>query len=280
MQSAHVDRVDVRPLFAIDFDVDEQLVHDVGGGLVLEALVRHHVAPVASRVADGKQDRLVLGARFGQRLGTPGPPVHRVVLMLEKIGARFLTQTIFAHAVFSLRAGSLRAPVSADDDRGNDLEYVLDADAVIISRESSRDQGGARQDNRTWSVLFRGAFLVSSRLGFVMGMASAYGRNTVAAAAGNFPSRRRRHRRTDSRGVVSRAEFCVGRPLCARRSGRAGFRHWKCGRLSVLIARQLASEDADAAETFANALPACKARDRIVRGLAEGVSCAPRPFFW
>ena len=31
-----VDLVQVRPLFAVDFDVDEQLIHQCGGGLILE----------------------------------------------------------------------------------------------------------------------------------------------------------------------------------------------------------------------------------------------------
>ena len=58
MQRRHVDLIDVGPLLAIDFDVDEQLIHHRRGVVVLEALVRHHVAPVAGRIADREQDRL------------------------------------------------------------------------------------------------------------------------------------------------------------------------------------------------------------------------------
>ena len=70
VQRRHVDLVDVGPLLAIDLDVDEQLVHHRRGGVVLEALVRHHVAPVAGGVADREQDRLV-GA-LGLRQRRPG----------------------------------------------------------------------------------------------------------------------------------------------------------------------------------------------------------------
>ncbi len=56
----HVDRVDVGTLLAVDLDADEALVHHLGRRRVLERLVLHHVAPVARRVADGEQDRLVL----------------------------------------------------------------------------------------------------------------------------------------------------------------------------------------------------------------------------
>ena len=42
----HVDGVDVRSLFAVHLDVDEQPVHYLGRGRILEGLVSHHMAPV------------------------------------------------------------------------------------------------------------------------------------------------------------------------------------------------------------------------------------------
>jgi len=45
-----VDLVDVGTLFAVDFDVDEQLVHQGRRGVILEGLVRHDMAPVAGGV--------------------------------------------------------------------------------------------------------------------------------------------------------------------------------------------------------------------------------------
>ena len=59
----HVNRVEVGAFLAVDLDVDEQLVHHRGGGLVLEGLVRHDVAPVARRITDAQQDRLLSGPR-------------------------------------------------------------------------------------------------------------------------------------------------------------------------------------------------------------------------
>ena len=56
----HVDGVDVGPLLAVDLHVDEAVVHHRGDVVVLERLVGHHVAPVARRVADRQEDRLVL----------------------------------------------------------------------------------------------------------------------------------------------------------------------------------------------------------------------------
>ncbi len=86
--SVHVERVDVGPLLAVDLDADEALVHQRGRLLVLERLVLHHMAPVAGGVADGEEDRLVLGARLGKRLVAPGEPVDRVARVLEQVRAR------------------------------------------------------------------------------------------------------------------------------------------------------------------------------------------------
>ena len=88
MQRAHVDRVDVGPLLAVDLDVDEQLVHHRRRRVVLEALVRHDVAPVAGGIADRQQDRLAVALRLGQRLRAPGPPVDGIFLVLQQVGAR------------------------------------------------------------------------------------------------------------------------------------------------------------------------------------------------
>ena len=95
MQRRHVDLVDVGALLAVDFDVDEQLVHHRRGGVVLEALVRHDVAPVAGGVADREQDRLAGALAPRQRLRPPRPPVHRIVLVLQQIRAGLARQAVF-----------------------------------------------------------------------------------------------------------------------------------------------------------------------------------------
>ena len=96
----HVDGVDVGPLLPVDLDVDEQLVHEGGRGLVLERLVGHHVAPVAGGVADGEQDRLVLGAGPLEGLVAPRVPVDGVVLVLLEVGARLVRQSVHNDLAF------------------------------------------------------------------------------------------------------------------------------------------------------------------------------------
>src|SRR5205823_10662823 len=95
----HVDPVQVRALLTVDLDADEALVHQRRGDVVLEGLVLHDVTPVAGRVADREQDRLVLFTRARERLLAPGVPVDRVVSVLEQVRARLARQAIHACTV-------------------------------------------------------------------------------------------------------------------------------------------------------------------------------------
>ena len=49
---ALVDPVEIGTLFAINLDIDEQLVHNRSGPGILERLMGHDVTPVTGRVAD------------------------------------------------------------------------------------------------------------------------------------------------------------------------------------------------------------------------------------
>src|SRR4029079_18698939 len=72
----------------------EMLVEELRDLLVLERFVLHDVAPVARRVADGEEDRLVLLLGLGKGLRTPGVPVHRVVGMLQEVGTLLLGESV------------------------------------------------------------------------------------------------------------------------------------------------------------------------------------------
>ena len=90
----HVDAVDVGPFLAVDLHADDQAVHHRRHVRVLEALVRHDVAPVARRVADREEHRLVLGACLLERLVAPRVPVDGVVGVLAEIRARLAGEAI------------------------------------------------------------------------------------------------------------------------------------------------------------------------------------------
>ncbi len=94
LDECHVDAVDIRPLLAIHLDGDEIAIQQFGDLLVLERFALHHVAPMASRIADGKKDRLVLRPRLFERLRPPREPIHRIVRVLQQIRTLFVSETI------------------------------------------------------------------------------------------------------------------------------------------------------------------------------------------
>jgi hypothetical protein len=61
---------------------------------MLEAFVLHDVAPVAGRVADRQEDRLVLPLCPLEGLLAPRIPLHGIVFVLEEIRTVFGSETI------------------------------------------------------------------------------------------------------------------------------------------------------------------------------------------
>ena len=49
---ALVNLVQIGSFFSVYLDVNEQAVHDFGGGLILEGFMRHDMTPVAGRVTN------------------------------------------------------------------------------------------------------------------------------------------------------------------------------------------------------------------------------------
>ena len=97
LQRGHIERIDVGPFLSVDLDVHEQLVHERRGVGILKALMRHYMAPVASRVADREQYGPVKPLRLCERLLAPGPPMHGVVLVLLEVRTCFFAQTVRRH---------------------------------------------------------------------------------------------------------------------------------------------------------------------------------------
>ena len=94
LHEGHVDAVHVGPLFAIHLDGHETLVQDRGDALVLERFALHDVAPVAGGVTHGKEDGLVLAARFVERFRSPRIPIHRVVGVLQQVRTLLVGQPV------------------------------------------------------------------------------------------------------------------------------------------------------------------------------------------
>ena len=94
VERAHIDLIHIGPFLPIDLDVDEERVHHLGDLRVLEALVRHHVAPVAGRIADGDQHRPSKAAGLGQGVRPPFPPMDGIVAVLEQIRRAGLREAV------------------------------------------------------------------------------------------------------------------------------------------------------------------------------------------
>ena len=89
-----VDIVQVRALFSIDLHVNEVLVHEPSNFEIFEKFMCHDMAPVAGRVADRQQNRLVLCFRPRQGFLAPGIPLHWILRMLPEIGAGFCDKPV------------------------------------------------------------------------------------------------------------------------------------------------------------------------------------------
>ena len=92
-----INLVEIRPLLAVDLDVHEGAVHQLSRRRVLERLVRHDVAPVASGISDRQQNGLVLLLRQRDRLFAPRIPVDGIVRVLLEIRTGFGRETIALH---------------------------------------------------------------------------------------------------------------------------------------------------------------------------------------
>jgi len=112
-----VDLVKIGPFLAVDFDVDKERVHPLGDIRIFEALMRHHMAPMAGGIADREQDRLVGGLGSGEHHIAPGLPMNGIVLVLKEVGARLLAEAVMVHFA-SCRADLSGVPGGARIARG------------------------------------------------------------------------------------------------------------------------------------------------------------------
>ena len=86
LNETHVNLVDIGSFLPVDLDIDEMLVEVCGCGFILERLAFHHMAPMASGIANAQEDRFVLAPRQSQGFVSPRVPLDRIMGMLEEIG--------------------------------------------------------------------------------------------------------------------------------------------------------------------------------------------------
>ena len=109
LHRVHIDLIHVRPLFAINLDIDEELVHQRGDLLILEGFPLHHMAPVARGIANRKKNRLVLRARLFKGLRSPRVPIDRIMSVLQQVRGLLVHQTIGMHDRCTHRIAGLTA---------------------------------------------------------------------------------------------------------------------------------------------------------------------------
>ena len=97
MQRGHIMMIDVGALLAIDLHTDEARVHLSRGLLVLERFVRHHVAPMARRVADRDEDGAIPRPRFVESRFSPGAPVNGIFGVLKQVGRGLPRELVLRH---------------------------------------------------------------------------------------------------------------------------------------------------------------------------------------
>lgn len=100
LDGRHVNMIQIRPFFSVNFDVDVVLIHQLGGLIVFEGFVRHDVTPVTGGVADTEEDRFVLFFGESKSFFSPWIPVYGIVSVLEEVGACFGCESV--HSVWWL----------------------------------------------------------------------------------------------------------------------------------------------------------------------------------
>ena len=85
-QRIEISTIDIGPTFAIDLDRNKVAIEKVSDSTMIEALLFHHMTPVAGGITNRQEHRLVLRPGPGERWFSPGIPVHRIVRMLDQVG--------------------------------------------------------------------------------------------------------------------------------------------------------------------------------------------------
>jgi hypothetical protein len=93
-QGLLIDEIDIGALFSVNLYGNKMGVDEGGDLVILETFMGHDMAPMAGRIADRQQNRAVLA--FGLQEGrlVPGPPMHRIILVLKQIGAGFMAEEV------------------------------------------------------------------------------------------------------------------------------------------------------------------------------------------
>ncbi len=83
LNGIHINLVNIWSLLSVNFYANKQIVHNFRQRLIFKAFSFHHMAPMASRIANTHDHGLVFRFRFFQSFFAPRKPIDRVVGMLQ-----------------------------------------------------------------------------------------------------------------------------------------------------------------------------------------------------
>ena len=161
LRCQHVDAVDVRALLAIDLDIDEPFVHQLGDGRVGIDRSFRDVTPVAGAVADGDKYRLVLALRLGQRFRAPGIPIDwvmrmqqqiRIVRVEQPVGVSGPGSRLGIRGLLGSVPGRACRPEDAAEDSGHDTN--ADTGPAMVPRSAARfnDHAAVPGKSANWKL--------------------------------------------------------------------------------------------------------------------------------
>ena len=94
MQRAHIDPIQIRSFFAVEFDGDEIFVEEGGDFIIHERFAFHDVAPMAGGVADAEENRFIFLFRSIEGFLTPWVPIDWVMCVLQQVRGFFLSEPV------------------------------------------------------------------------------------------------------------------------------------------------------------------------------------------
>jgi hypothetical protein len=108
---------------------------------------------MASRIADRDKDRHIAATGLREGLLGPGPPVHRVSRVLEKIGARFRGEPVGAGHRVTLASDHL---IFGPPYLWAALSLAGSATSPGAAREHANSHGAPAHDRHRWVGLIAG----------------------------------------------------------------------------------------------------------------------------
>ena len=94
LQRAHIDPIQIRSFFAVEFDGDEIFVEEGGDFIIHERFAFHDVAPMAGGVADAEENRFIFLFRSIEGFLTPWVPIDWVMCVLQQVRGFFLSEPV------------------------------------------------------------------------------------------------------------------------------------------------------------------------------------------